>query len=340
MKAAGSPANGPLEGLGGVRRAPRRRSRPLTMLIAASVGLMSVVAVIAQGAMSAAPAAAAKGPNCTFSAPSHTVLQVVLNTTPGEVVNTSCTGLPASTEFLQVELSLTAAIDPTASTLLTGGSVTSLSGLLSLIAITPELNALSENLSSSNSSGGLNVNYTVPSTMPTDPNSPCPPTTEEFNSGLIGCAVAMIDLSNFKPVTAGTFLLHYSGSFLPPGPTMSLTPQVVTTGGTVKASDAPGATTYWWVSTLAALGALLGGGGSAPSSFPVSIRVGGHKVKGSTVSVTPASYNNITFTPPAISGSFIAKGPGKKKKVTADLTASVLGLGLANQVITYLHILK
>ena len=150
-------------------RARRRRNRPLWVFTATCVALMSMVATFAQGAASAPPAAAAKGPNCAFSAPSHTLLQLILNVSPGEVVNTSCTGLPASTEFLQVELSLTAAVDPSASTLLTGGSVTSVSGLLSLIAITPELNALSVNLSSSNSSGDLNVNYTVPSTQPPTP---------------------------------------------------------------------------------------------------------------------------------------------------------------------------
>jgi len=338
MNAAGSPTNGHRAGLGVARPAPRRRSRPLRVLTAACVALTSMVALVAQGVASAPPAAAAKGPTCTFSAPSHTVLQVVLNASAGEVVNTSCKGLPASTEFLQIELSLTAAIDPTASTLLTGGSVTSVAGLLSLIAITPELNALSVNFSSSNSSGDLNVNYTVPSSQPLDPNSTCPPSTEEFNSGLIGCAVAMIDLSNFKPVTAATFLLHYPGPFLPPDPTLYLSPQTVTNGQTVKASDAPGAKTYWWVATLADLEALLSGG-TAPSSFPLTIRVGGRKAKG-VVSVTPASYNNVTFTPPALSGSFIARGPGKKKKVIGGLIADVLGLGLSNNATAYLHILK
>jgi hypothetical protein len=339
MKAAGSPTNGPHDGLGVARLWLRRRSRPVRVLTAACAALVSMVAIVAQGAESAPPAAAAAGPKCTFTAPTHTLLGVVLNTTPGEVVNTACTGLPASTEFLQVELSLTAAIDPSASTLLTGGSVTSVAGLLSLIAITPELNALSENFSSSNSSGVLNVNYTVPSTQPTDPNSSCPPSTEEFNSGLIGCAVAMIDLSDFKPVTAGTFVLHYPGPFLPPAPTFYLSPQTLITGQSVKASDAPGATTYWWVATLASLESLLSGG-AAPSSFPMTLHVGGRKARGSDVSVTPASYNNETFTPPVLSGSFIARGHGKKTKVVGELGYVVLGLGLASYATAYLHILK
>ena len=127
MKAAGSPIKGAHEGTGVGRPAPRWRS-PLRVLTASCVALMSMVAMVAQGAASAPSAAAASGPSCTFSAPSHTILQVVLNASAGEVVNTSCTGLPASTEFLQVELSLTAAIDPSASTLLSGGSVTSVAG--------------------------------------------------------------------------------------------------------------------------------------------------------------------------------------------------------------------
>ncbi len=339
MKAAGSPINGPHERLRLGWPAPRRWGRPLRVLTTASVALISMVAMFAQAAESAPPAAAASGPSCTFSAPSHTLLQVVLNASAGEVVNTTCTGLPASTEFLQVELSLTAAIDPSASTLLSGGSVTSEAGLLSLIAITPELNALSENFSSSNSSGDLNVNYTVPSTQPTAPSASCPPSTEEFNSGLIGCAVAMIDLSNFKPVTAGTFVLHYPGAFLPPGPTLYVSPQTVTMGQTVKATDAPGAATYWWVATLASLEALLSGG-TAPSSYPLTVHVGGRKAKGTGVSVTPASYNNGTFTPPVLSGSFIARGHGKKKKVVGTLVANVLGLGLSNEATAFLRILK
>ena len=92
------------------------------------------------------------------------------------------------------------------------------------------------------------------------------------------------------------------------------------------------------MATLANLEALLSGG-ARRRYYPVTIRVGGRKGKGS-VSVTPASYNNVTFTPPALSGSFIAHGPGKKKKVTGELIANVLGLGLSNNATAYLHILK
>ena len=135
----------------------------------------------------------------------------------------SCTGLPANTPFLLVEASLLVAIDPSAKPLLTGTSVTTLPGLLALISATPELNASSVAFPNSDSSGDLTYGYTVPSTQPTDPNATCPPSTEQLNSGLIGCAVAMINLETFKPVTAGTFVLSYKGQpVFPPSPTLAL----------------------------------------------------------------------------------------------------------------------
>ena len=121
-----------------------------------------------------------------------------------------------------MEASLLVAIDPAAAPLLQGDA-TSLPGLLAVIDALPELNPTSVAFPTSNSSGDINYNYTVPTTQPPDPNATCPPTTEEDNSGLIGCAVAMIDLETFKPVTVGTFVIEYKGQpFLPGNPTLAL----------------------------------------------------------------------------------------------------------------------
>lgn len=48
----------------------------------------------------------------------------------------------------------------------------------------------------------------------------------------------------------------------------------------------------------------------------------------STAAVTPASYNGSVFTPPKLSGYFIAKGKGRKN-VSVALDANLLGFGIA-----------
>ena len=307
---------------GGRRRAPRA-------LLAGCVTLLTCAVAGAGAAGGAGPAAATTGPVCSFSG-SILGTPLVTNVTPGKVIDISCTGLPASTSFVLVEASLLVAVDPSAKPLLTGTSVTTLPGLLALISATPELNATSIPLPlpSSNASGDLTTTYTVPSTQPTDPNAKCPPTTEQLNSGLVGCAVAMINATTFKPVTAGTFVLSYKGQpVFPPDPTLALsaTEQPHSHVKTVTVSDAPGATTYWWLATLESIEAGLGGG-SGGGPVPVVVKVGRSTVA-SKAFVTPASYNGATFTPPKLSGSFVV-GKSARGKVTVSLPALLLGLPL------------
>ncbi len=179
----------------------------------------------------------------------------------------------------------------------------------------------------SNSSGVLDTNYTVPTSQPPDPNAKCPPTAEELNSGLIGCAVAMIDLESFKPVVPGTFVLNFKGDPLFPttNPTVGLSTTTAKVGQRVTVSDVPGAKSYWWLATLVDLESNLGGGGGSAGPIPVTLKAGGHKGTGS---VAPATYNGTTFTPPKLSGSFIAKGKGREK-VNVTLSATLLGFGLS-----------
>jgi len=314
----------------------RGRGRLGRVALAVCVGFTScAVAGIAGIAGGATAASAAPGINCKFGPTA--ISQLVLNVKQGETITIDCTGLPASTSFLLIETSLLVAIDPAAEPLLTG-SVTSLPGLLALISALPEMNALSEDTVSSNSSGVLDTTYTVPTTQPLDPNATCPPSTEQFNSGLIGCAVAMINLSSFAPVTAGTAVINYTGQTLfPPNGTLALTPSPATQGKRVTISDAKNASTYWWVATLASVYTGLSGGKAGP--VPVVITVGGRKVKGASGEVTPASYSNETFTPPKLSGSFIAPGHGKKT-VQVTLTANLLGVGLTSTAFQKLTIFK
>ena len=197
-------------------------------------------------------------------------------------------------------------MDPAAAPLLSG-QVLSLSGLFALLAALPEIDLASEALPTSDLFGNRTLTWTVPAFQPLDPNAGCPPTQQEFNSGLIGCAVAMIDLTSFKPVAAGSGVFEYSGfPFLPPNPTLALSTTTAVPGQTVSVSTPPGATTFWWLPTLAALQAALGGGASSPATVSVSLvdPKGNSVPLPSTISVTPATYNGSTFSPPTISGGF------------------------------------
>jgi hypothetical protein len=309
------------------RRQGRTRSRTgrafASLCMAMAMCAVTLVGVVSAGAPVAGAAAA---PTCVFNG-GGLFGPLVMNVKAGESINIDCKGFPASHPYLLIETSLLVAVDPAAKPLLTG-QVTSLPGLLGVIAALPEMNALSTAFPSSNASGVLDTNYTVPTSQPTDPNATCPPTTVELRSGLIGCAVAMLDLETFKPVVVGTMVLSYAGQQLfQPNPTLKLSPTAVKVGQRVSLSDIPGATTYWWLATLVSLESNLGGGGGSASVFPVTITGAGKKLK-STGIVTPASYNGTTFTPPKLSGYFIAKGKGKKK-VSVTLTANLLGFGIA-----------
>ena len=70
-----------------------------------------------------------------------------------------------------------------------------------------------------------------------------------------------------------------------------------------------------------------GEGAEAQVAFPVTVTGAGKNLK-STAAVTPATYNGTIFTPPKLSGYFIAKGQGRKK-VTVTLNANLLGFGLS-----------
>ena len=155
--------------------------------------------------------------------------------------------------------------------------------------------------------GDFSFDWTVPAFQPLDPNAGCPPTQKEFNSGLLGCAVAMIDLTTFKPVGAGSAVFEYSGfPVLPPNPTLALSRATADVGQSVSLSDAPGATTYWWLPTLAKLQSALGGATSAPTVTVQLVDPMGKAVAvTSDAKVAPASYSKGVFSPPALSGSFV-----------------------------------
>ncbi len=310
--------------------------RFIRVLLTLSVLLLSSLAVglaspsAPAGAAAVAPRAATTGPQCTFNGSS---LPLVTGVSAGSKIVISCTGLPPLHPYLLIGTSLLLGIDPAAAPLLSGQLV-SLPGVLALLAALPEVDLASEALPISDLSGNLNVTWTVPAFQPLDPNAGCPPTQQEFNSGLIGCAVAMIDLTSFKPVAAGSGVFEYSGfPFLPPNPTLALSASTAVPNQTVSISDAAGATTYWWLPTLAALQAALGGGASSPPTVTVSLEDphGNVVPVSSDGSVTPASYNGSTFSPPVISGTFkvpsTVTGP---ETVNVQVGGTLEGLPLTN----------
>jgi hypothetical protein len=303
------------------------RRRILSLCLAAALATGSVAAL---GGTGATPAAAAT-PACTFNG---SALPIITGAAPGETIAIRCTGLAPLRPHLIFQASLLIGVDPQAKALLSGDS--GLSPLLfqAALATVPAINPGSIATPISDAGGNLNHNWRVPSTQPLDPNAKCPPPTQQFNSGLIGCALALVDLTTQKPVGAGSAVVQYEGyPLLPPQPTVALDRIKARANKPVFFFDAPGATTYWWVPTLAALNALLSGETSRPT---IRVTVGG-KPAPSMAQATPASYSRPVFTPPKI-GGFFAMPKGLKhgpQPVTVTLVQPVLGgLPLVNVATT------
>jgi hypothetical protein len=297
--------------------------RFIRVFLVASVMLLSCGAAVlvstgaSGGATTRASQAVTTGPQCTFNGSS---LPLVTGVSAGSKIAVSCSGLPPLHPYLLVGTSLVLAIDPAAAPLFSG-QVTSLPALMALLAVLKEIDLPSATLPTSDISGHLNVSWTVPTFQALDPNASCPPTQQEFNSGLLGCALAMIDLTSFKPVGAGSALFEYAGfPLFPPNPTLALSASKAVPNQTVSVSDAAGATTYWWLSTLGVLQSSLGTGSGSPPT--VAINVVDMKGKSVTASsnahVTPATYSGGVFSPPILSGGFTVPST-----VTGPVTVNV-----------------
>ena len=154
----------------------------------------------------------------------------------------------------------------------------------------------------------------------------------EFNAGLIGCALAMVDLTTQKPVAAGSAVLEWQGyPFLPPDPTVAFSAPIARPGQQINVTDAPGATTYWWIATLASLESLLSGGSPPPVTLSVAFKAkhNTYVPAPESLTATSASYDGKTFTPPSISGSFtVPTGVAGKHKVFVSLSMPLEGLTL------------
>ena len=284
-------------------------------------------AATARAATAARPAATASAtPACTFDGGTF---PIVTDVSAGSKIAIACTGLPALTPYLLLQASLLIGIDPKAAALLSGGTP-SASTLEDALAALPEIDAASFAFPISNLSGDLNYTYTVPNFQPTDPNATCPPSELEFNVGLLGCALAMVDLETQKPLAVGSAVLEWPDyPFISPNPTIAFSAtKKLQPGQVIDVTDAPNNTTYWWLATLASLEALLGGSSSAPPTTSVVFE-GKHNVivpTTSAITVTPASYDGKTLTVPTISGNFtVPSGVTGKQKVIVMYNATLDG---------------
>ena len=316
-------------------------SRGTRAILSAVVVCATLVAVTSAPALAAAhspaaPASAtgsavsgatATAPACTFNGVS---LPLISNVSAGTTIAVSCSGLPPLHPYLFLQTSLVLGIDPKVSALLSG-NILSFPGLLAALAALPEIDLGAISLQSSDLQGDLSFTYTTPTSQAADPNAVCPPTPLEYDSGLIGCALAMIDLTSFTTVGAGSALLEPAGAGPVPEPTLALSASKgLQAGQVVTVGDAPGATSYWWLATLNDLQALLGGSGGAAPVLTIKIS-GSRKVVATTgITITPASYDGTTFTPPALSGTFtVPSGLKGHHKLTLTYTAALEGLGIS-----------
>jgi hypothetical protein len=308
----------------------RIRLRRFCLAAVAPIALLGGTVGMSTGAPQVAGAASVSSPACTFN---KSTFPILLNATAGEKVAVSCTGLGVLHPYLLMETSLLLAIDPAAKPLLTG-QIVSLPGLLSLLQSLPEVNAAALTFPVSDLSGDLDTTYTLPTSHAADPNAVCPPTTAQINAGLPGCGLTMIDLTSFTPVAAGSVLVEYAGDpLLPPNPTLVGSTTKASPGATVSVGDAPGATTYWWLSTLSSLDALLGGGTPPVPVITVTFQHGRSPAvtASNNITVSPAVYNPPTLTPPKISGGFtVPAGVTGRQKVTVTYGITLFGLPLTN----------
>jgi hypothetical protein len=305
------------------------RFRWVRISVAVVALVCTFTAVGASAAVQSAGAAAA-APACTFNG---VALPLVGNASAGEKVAIACTGLSALHPYLVMEVSLLLGIDPKAAPLL-NGDITSLPALMALLDALPEINPAALAFPLTDTSGNLNYTYTLPTSQASDPEATCPPSNAELNMGLIGCALAMIDLTTFKVVGAGSALVNYAGQpLIPPSPTLAISAQTAKPKQVVDVSDVPGATTYWWLSTVTSLEGLLGAA-AAPPKVTVSLAKSNNSLHPTTaankIKVTPAVYNYPVLTPPKISGGFTVPAISGDEIVTVTYTAALLGTTFYN----------
>ena len=186
--------------------------------------------------------------------------RLVTGVSAGSKIAVSCTGLPPLHPYLFVGTSLVLAIDPAAAPLLSG-HVTSLSGLMALLTALKEIDLPSATTPTSDLFGNLSVDWTVPRFQAARSQCHLSPNATRVQLGTARLRLGHDRPHRFKPVGAGSALFEFAGfPLFPPKPTLALSASKAVPNQTVSVSDAIGATTYWWLSTLSTLQTALGTG--------------------------------------------------------------------------------
>lgn len=218
-----------------------------------------VVAGTMTGALVAATTGtAAAASACEFNG--HPANGLLTGITPGAMITITCTGLPTPGSVVLAQASPLAGILPSSQAIEEADV-----GALKFVTVTAQ--------------GTLPAGtaFTVPTTFKAaDPDAACPPTQAQVNTGLIGCAVAVAELSgeNF-----GDALLQYSGQVEPQAPTLALGSASAHAGDqvTIKNGSGPG---DWW-----------GNATGTTTLTAADIKVGGVQVGSTSARVGPATYS-------------------------------------------------
>ncbi|MGO8875383.1 MAG: IPT/TIG domain-containing protein [Acidimicrobiales bacterium] len=160
--------------------------------------------------------------------------------------------------------------------------------------------------------GTYKAKFAVPSSFTaSDPNAVCPPSPGQFNAGLVGCAVAVINTSTLSPVAGQEAVLETTKQTKPPNPpTLASSATFVVPSEHITFADSTGAcppnptaaSQCWWGDALAA---------SSTSTSPPTLRVtlDGKTVAGASATVSgpgtsgTGTYDNTTLVPQTLSGS-------------------------------------
>jgi hypothetical protein len=166
--------------------------------------------------------------------------------------------------------------------------------------------------------GTYKATFKVPSSFKaTDTNAVCPPSAGQFDAGLVGCPVAVINTASLAPFTGQEAILLDSSQTAPPNsPTLATSSSEVTAGETISFAEATGAcpdnptrsSDCWWGDALAT---------SSTSSAPATLTVtlDGAAVAGATATVSGpgtnglATYDGTTLVPQSLSGSLTLPSP-------------------------------
>jgi hypothetical protein len=166
--------------------------------------------------------------------------------------------------------------------------------------------------------GTYKASFLVPARFSaTDRNAVCPPSVGQFNAGLVGCALAVINLATLSQFPGQEAVLETTKqTHAPNSPTLRTATSSATPGEAITFSDATGAcpskptaaSECWW-------GDALASSSTSASSPALKVTFDGRAVPGATAVVSgPGSggtgtYNGTTLVPQTLSGSLNLPSP-------------------------------